>query len=287
VTAWARLNRRAVGAARLDAGLWPRCAGEHDAERMNGMPHRVSDALGLLVSLVIATAAAAQPTVPVAPVPGGVQAPAPPPGLAGPGVGVQPAPTVAGQVQQYLLTPHGEVDGLLLSDGTVVKFPPHLGSALTSAVGPGDPVTVIGFLGVATPHGRAMRALTITNTRTGRAVVDQPPPARPMPPHLRGLALTAITVSGTVSRVLVTPAGDVDGVILSGGEQVKLRPGKPGKKDKPDKKGRPVQAAAAIATVLERPGTAVTATGAGTRNAFGTVVAAETLTVDGPAILPR
>jgi hypothetical protein len=36
----------------------------------------------------------------------------------------QPTPTVSGSVQRYLLTPHGEVEGLLLTDGTVVRFPP-------------------------------------------------------------------------------------------------------------------------------------------------------------------
>ena len=33
----------------------------------------------------------------------------------------QTTPSVTGTVQQYLLNPHGEMDGLLLSDGTVVK----------------------------------------------------------------------------------------------------------------------------------------------------------------------
>jgi Histidine kinase-, DNA gyrase B-, and HSP90-like ATPase len=42
----------------------------------------------------------------------------------------QPTPTVLGTVQQYLLTPHGEVEGLLLADGTVVRFPPrHLSTS--------------------------------------------------------------------------------------------------------------------------------------------------------------
>src|SRR5207244_9529633 len=58
----------------------------------------------------------------------------------------QPTPTVSGTVQQYLLTPHGEVEGLLLTDGTIVRFPPHLSAALASTVKPGDAAPVTGFL---------------------------------------------------------------------------------------------------------------------------------------------
>lgn len=84
----------------------------------------------------------------------------------------QPTPTVSGSVQQYLLTTHGEVEGLLLTDGTVVRFPPHLGAALASTVRPGDAVTVVGFLVAATAQGQAVKALTITNTATGQTVTD-------------------------------------------------------------------------------------------------------------------
>src|SRR6266511_4334573 len=89
---------------------------------------------------------------------------------------VQPTPTLSGTVQQYLLTPHGEVEGLLLTDGTAV--------------------TITGFLGPVMPQGRAVKALTITNTATGQTVVDQPPTSRPLPPDQRGLTRTPLTVSG-------------------------------------------------------------------------------------------
>jgi len=35
-------------------------------------------------------------------------------------------PVHRGQVQQYTLTPRGDIDGLILADGTEVKTPPHL-----------------------------------------------------------------------------------------------------------------------------------------------------------------
>src|SRR5262249_41497765 len=102
--------------------------------------------------------------------------PPPPPQASG-----QPTPTASGTVHQYLLTPHGEVEGLLLTDGTIVRFPPHLSVALTSTVKPDDAVAVAGFVVAATAEERAVKALTITNTATGHTVTDQPPTGRPLP----------------------------------------------------------------------------------------------------------
>src|SRR2546428_4645776 len=124
---------------------------------------------------------------------GAAMAQAPAPGTPGavpqqPPFAASAAPTVAGRIQQYLLTPHGEVDGLLLADGTAVRFPPHLGVALASTARPGDAVSAVGFLGPVTSYGRSMKALAVTNTATVQTVMDQPPATRPLPPHLRGLA---------------------------------------------------------------------------------------------------
>jgi hypothetical protein len=184
----------------------------------------------------------------------------------------QTTPSVIGTVQQYLLNPHGEVDGLLLSDGTVVRFPPHMGIALVSSVKAGDAVTVVGFLGPTTPQGVAIKALTITtNSKTGHTLVDQPPVTRPLPPDLRGLTRTALTVSGTLSRFLANPHGEIDGLILSGGEQVKFPP----------------HQGAFIVMALGRAGGAITVTGFGTKNAFGTVVEGQSMTMGDQTVWTR
>src|SRR5271154_1456779 len=65
----------------------------------------------------------------------------------------QPAPTydpaqlpaVKGKVVQYTLTPRGDVDGLILDDGTEVHVPPSVSSELVFAVRPGDAVTIHGL----------------------------------------------------------------------------------------------------------------------------------------------
>jgi len=182
---------------------------------------------------------------------------------------VQPTPTLSGTVQQYLLTPHGEVEGLLLTDGTVVRFPPHLSAVLALNVKPGDAVTITGFLGPVMPQGRAVKALTITNTATGQTVTDQPPAGRPLPPELRGLTLTPLTVRGTVARLNVNDHGDVDGLILRTGEEVKFRPH---------------NGATVVMLLGQQPGATVQASGYGTRNAFGTVVDVDALTVGSQTI---
>lgn len=175
--------------------------------------------------------------------------------------------SVTGTVQQYLLTPHGEVDGVLLQDGTVVRFPPHLGTALAGIAKPGDEVAMVGFLGPTTPHGRAIKARTITNKKTSHSVIDQPSSTPPLAPDMRGLAST-LTVQGAVARLLVNDKGDVDGLILVGGEQVKFPP-----------PNGPV-----VAKMLEQGKKTVEASGNGTTNAFGTVVGAMSLSMDGQAV---
>ena len=189
-------------------------------------------------------------------------APYPPPGGQG-------APVAVGQVQLYLLNPDGEVDGLLLADGTVIKFPPHLGAVLSMAVKPGANVSVVGFSGASTPYGRAVHALSITNTATGQTVVDQPPAMPSVPPFMRGLARSPISVSGTVARFLINPPGDVDGLVLTSGEEVRFRP----------------HLGTVVVTALGgRAGTPITASGYGTRNALGTVVEAYSLVVGNQTI---
>jgi hypothetical protein len=52
---------------------------------------------------------------------------------------------VQGVVAQYLMNPDGFVEGLLLANNTIIRFPPHLGQVLTQTVSPQDIVRVEGF----------------------------------------------------------------------------------------------------------------------------------------------
>src|SRR6266852_1256594 len=85
----------------------------------------------------------------------------------------QQLPAQRGQVQQFTLTPRGDIDGLILSDGTEVKTPPHLSTEIAYSVKPGDTVTIHGLRAAALP---LVQAVSVTDEQTGRTVVDNGPP---------------------------------------------------------------------------------------------------------------
>jgi hypothetical protein len=49
-----------------------------------------------------------------------------------------------GTVSQFLLNSHGELDGLILSNGRQVHFPPHLSRQIAKHISVGDKVRVRG-----------------------------------------------------------------------------------------------------------------------------------------------
>src|SRR5216683_105562 len=77
----------------------------------------------------------------------------------------QQLPAQRGQVQQFTLTPRGDIDGLILTDGTEVKTPPHLSTLIGYAIKPGDAVTIHGLHAAALP---LVQAVSITDDATGR-----------------------------------------------------------------------------------------------------------------------
>jgi hypothetical protein len=103
----------------------------------------------LLLTIIIATAISGMGMRPVLaqqaqPTPSAVNQPPalpPPP----PDMGAAQMSSTRGTVSKYLMNPDGLVDGLLLSDNTVVRFPPHLGQQLVQNVRPQDSVRVDGF----------------------------------------------------------------------------------------------------------------------------------------------
>jgi hypothetical protein len=109
-----------------------------------------------------------------------------------------------------------------------------------------------------------VHAISITNTATGESVVDQPPATPRIPPFARGSTRTSLTVSGTVARFLVNPPGDVDGLVLTSGDEVRF----------PPHLGQMV-----VTALGGRTGTPITASGYGARNAFGTAVEADSMVV--------
>lgn len=121
-------------------------------------------------------------------------------------------PAITGKVTQYLPTPRGDVDGLLLDDGTQVHVPPHMSTQLVFAVHPGDTVTVHGLKARAVPM---VAAASVTNDATHVTVVDNGP---------HGHDGQQIEAAGKVRMALHGPRGEVNGVLLDNGAVVHLPP---------------------------------------------------------------
>ena len=154
---------------------------------------------------------------------------------------------IAGTVSMYLLNPRGEVDGLLLADGTQVKFPPHMSADLTRTVRPGDRITAQGVR-EASP---VFTAFTITNATNGQSV-NEVRPTKPPPPDLRGVNLTPMQADGKIKALLHAPRGGIQGAVLDNGTIVRIAP----------------HASEQFMSIFQT-GAAISARGYGTQNEFG------------------
>lgn len=163
---------------------------------------------------------------------------------------INAAPMATGAVRRFLINPHGEVDALQLNDGTIVKFPPHMGQELTAAVKAADTVSVRGYR----EASDLIKAFVITNDASKQQVVERPPApdVAKMPKHLRFAALSRLKVAGKVERALRGKKGEVNGVLFEDGTVVRFPP----------------HAAFDFAALLQ-PGRTLAAEGLGSQTAFG------------------
>jgi hypothetical protein len=122
-------------------------------------------------------------------------------------------PQTKGVVERFLLNPHGELDGLILQDGTEVHFPPHLSTAVSKALRPGADVIVYGLR----PR-RALVVAAVSLEASGHTIVDDGPndDARTKLPRIR------LETSGTILRALHGPKGETRGALLDNGTIVRL-----------------------------------------------------------------
>ena len=185
-------------------------------------------------------------------------------------------PTTKGVVAQYDLTPRGDVDGLILQDGTEVHFPPHLGLEVVALVRPGDAVTVHGLKARALP---LVQAMSVTADGSNKTVVDNGPDHPPAPgggfdggpgdghgPHHRPPPLQAgspLQAQGVVKMALHGPRGELNGAMLEDGTLIHLPPPEAGR----------------LSAQLQ-PGQTIAVRGQGVENSLGRSIAAQAF---GPA----
>jgi hypothetical protein len=165
------------------------------------------------------------------------QTPAPPPIVPAPSAArgavydPQQFPTVRGETERFTLTGRGDIDGLILKDGTEVKTSADLSTQIAFAIRPGDRVTIHGLRAAALP---LVRAVSLTDDVTHRTVTDSdvsistnPPPVQPAPPPRGGPpqgAGASTETTGRVRMALHGSQGEVNGVLLESGTILRFRP---------------------------------------------------------------
>lgn len=122
-------------------------------------------------------------------------------------------PEIKGRIAQFSLTPGGEIEGLILADGTEVQTPPFLSTQLAYSLKPGDAVTIRGLKARASAM---VDAASVTNDASG-VVIALPamtaPGERPRSDF-----------SGRIKLLLHTPRGEVAGAMLEDGTELRMPP---------------------------------------------------------------
>lgn len=211
--------------------------------------------------------------------------------------------TVKSQVASYLLNDEGSITGLLLASGDQLRFSPGTGEWVAGRIKVGDEVSATGRAGSRSSYGREIRVRQLNangQTITEAARPHPPRPGHPIegaqpahpapppgqeasqsiaPPPVDGQAVVATatneqtagqtSATGTIRAHLVGGRGEVNGLILSGGEQVRFSP----------KVGELVIAAEANNAQAQ-----VTVEGNGVRNERGAVIRPVRITVGNQTI---
>jgi hypothetical protein len=136
-------------------------------------------------------------------------------------------PEISGTFERFLLNPHGDADGMILSDGTEVHFPPHMSAELCAAIRRGEKPE-IRIRGVRPRNGSLIAAIAI-ETMDGKRIVDNGPPKKhaekerpskdgPKPKHEK------MQAEGRIRHVLHGPKGEARGALLEDGTIIRIPP---------------------------------------------------------------
>jgi hypothetical protein len=132
-------------------------------------------------------------------------------------------PETAGIVAQFLINPHGEIDGIILKDGTEIHLPPHLSPQIGKAIAVGEKIKVRGVR----PRGVHMISAIAIESAKGVKIIDNGPPDD----HRHGKDARKARakddakpaeVAGIVRRALHGPKGEVRGVLLEDGTAIRF-----------------------------------------------------------------
>jgi hypothetical protein len=167
-------------------------------------------------------------------------------------------PETSGVFERFLLNPHGDADGMMLTDGTEIHFPPHMSAEVIAAIGPSERPK-IKVRGVR-PRGSDMIAAVAIETGDGKRIVDRGPPkehdehGKPDGRETKSKH-EPMQAEGIVRRALHGPKGEARGVLLEDGKIIRV----------------PAKEAKHIAQLLS-PGQRLVARGEGLTSKLGTVI---------------
>lgn len=136
---------------------------------------------------------------------------------------------VRGTVRHLITNPGGEINGLILSDGTQISCPANMSPEITKIISANDPVTIVGVR----DNDKILRAQKITNTATNQSVAmssEEVLPAgetgqwrgyRPVP---MSSGMKQLRAQGTIKSQIFDQEGQVSGVVLSDKSVVRFGP---------------------------------------------------------------
>jgi hypothetical protein len=131
-------------------------------------------------------------------------------------------PVAEGVVARYLLDPRGEIEGLMLQDGTQMHITSRAADKLLQAIKPGHHVRVHGHRQDNAP---LIQADVILNASTGTIFTVPFRLDFPIPEQEQHLSMIEMTAEGTIEVLLFHALkGVVHGMLLSDGTQIRLPP---------------------------------------------------------------
>ena len=133
--------------------------------------------------------------------------------------------TVRGTVRDFTTAPKGEKDGVMLTDGTWVHWPPHLEGRFSNIIDKGDKVKVVGWMETDKKGATKLEVSSLTNLATNQTRETEFGPAAVETREKFGAGTGEfITANGSVKEFTTAKKGETDGFILNDGRWVHWPP---------------------------------------------------------------
>ena len=125
-----------------------------------------------------------------------------------------------GTVTQFLLNPHGELDGLILGKDKQVHFPPHMSQQVAKHISIGDKVSVRGVK----PRTADIVAAIQLKSSMGVIMLDEGPHQDGVKHEKPHVEKPPMELTGEVRLSLYGPKGELRGALLTDGTSIRMPP---------------------------------------------------------------